>query len=151
MGNGFFRHRWLPLWLALPQLIVMFLFFYLPIYLAFFWAFRLERPFGGGSEFVGWANFERILSDPETWFSIRITIVYTIVATVLSILAALVLALAADRAIRLSPLARNMLIWPKAVAVAASGVVFLFIFNPYLGILAFLNDWYPGIWDPRQT
>ena len=56
----------------------MFLFFYLPIFLAFFWAFHLERPFGGGSQFVGWQNFERVTSDPEFWRSLKITVIYMV-------------------------------------------------------------------------
>ena len=51
-----------------------------------------------------------------------------------SIVVALVLALAVDRAVRLLPIARNLLIWPKAVASASIGVIFVFIFNPFLGI-----------------
>ncbi|WEX08043.1 sugar ABC transporter permease [Chelativorans sp. AA-79] len=149
MRNAFFRNRWLPFWLASPQLLVMFLFFYLPVFLAFFWSFHLERPFGGGSQFVGWANFQRVLADQEFWGALRRTVVYMLLASGSSILVALILALAADRAVRLSPLARNLLIWPKAVATASVGVIFLFIFNPFLGLLAPLNEVFPGIWNPR--
>ncbi|OKL45089.1 carbohydrate ABC transporter permease [Pseudovibrio exalbescens] len=149
MSNRFYRNKWLPLWLASPQLVVLFFFFYLPVFLAFFWSFHLERPFGGGSQFVGWQNFERVLSDPEFWTSLWRTLTYMVVASSTSIICALVLALAADRGIRMSPLARNVLIWPKAVAAASIGVIFLFIFNPFMGILAPLNEMFPGFWNPR--
>lgn len=149
MNTRFYRNRWLPLWLSAPQLLVMFLFFYLPVFLAFFWAFHLERPFGGGSQFVGMQNFERVLGDSEFWAALVRTLVYMAVASGSSIAVALILALAADRAIRLSPIARNVLIWPKAIASASIGVIFVFIFNPFLGILAPLNELYPGFWNPR--
>lgn len=149
MSTGFYRNKWLPFWLASPQLLIMFLFFYVPIVLAFFWSFYLERPFGGGSQFVGLQNFRRVIADPEFRNSLTRTIVFTFVATGSSIVIALVLALAADRKVRVSPIARNVLIWPKAVAAASIGVVFLFIFNPYLGLLAPLNNLFPGIWNPR--
>lgn len=149
MRYGFYRNKMLPFWLSAPQLLVMAMFFYLPIILAFFWAFHLERPFGGGSQFVGWQNFERVLSDPEFWRSLRITVTYMILASGTSITAALILALAADRTLRLVPWARNILIWPKAVASASVGLIFVFIFNPFLGILAPLNEVFPGIWNPR--
>ncbi|MDE0113786.1 MAG: sugar ABC transporter permease, partial [Albidovulum sp.] len=61
----------------------------------------------------------------------------------------LVLALAADRGIRLSHPARNIIIWPKAIAGASIGLVFVFIFNPHLGLFAPLNDLFPGLWNPR--
>lgn len=127
----------------------MAMFFYLPIILAFFWAFHLERPFGGGSQFVGLKNFERVLNDPEFWRSLRITITYMIVASGTSITVALILALAADRASRISSFARNILIWPKAISSASIGLIFIFIFNPFLGILAPLNELFPGLWNPR--
>lgn len=149
MHIGFFKHRWVPLLLSFPQLLVMFLFFYLPIFLAFFWAFHLERPFGGGSQFVGFQNFERIFNDDQFWKSLRITLTYMIIASGSSILVALGLALAADRAVRASAFARNILIWPKAVASASIGLVFVFIFNPFLGLLAPLNEAFPDIWNPR--
>ena len=149
MNTRFYRNRWLPLWLSAPQLLVMFLFFYLPVFLAFFWAFHLERPFGGGSQFVGMQNFERVLGDSEFWAALVRTLVYMVVASGSSIAVALTLALAADRAIRLSTIARNVLIWPKAIAAASIGVIFVFIFNPFLGILAPLNELYPGFWNPR--
>lgn len=149
MNARYFRNPWIPLWLSAPQLLVMLLFFYLPVFLAFFWAFHLERPFGGGSQFVGLQNFERVLGDNEFWAALWRTLVYMTVASGSSILVALLLALAADRAIRLSPIARNLLIWPKAVATASIGVIFVFIFNPFLGILAPLNEVSPGFWNPR--
>lgn len=149
MQQEVYRSRWLPFWLSAPQLLVMFLFFYLPIILAFFWAFHLERPFGGGSQFVGFQNFQRVFQSGEFWSSAWLTVLYMFVATGASILVALILALAADRAIRLSPIARNVLLWPKAVASASVGVIFVFIMNPFLGLLAPLNELFPGIWNPR--
>ncbi len=67
LESTMFRHRWLPVILIAPLLLLVLLFFYAPIVQAFYWSFYLERPFGGGSEFVGWDNFSRVLSDPEFW------------------------------------------------------------------------------------
>ncbi|MEM7613845.1 MAG: sugar ABC transporter permease [Pseudomonadota bacterium] len=147
--NKFFRNRYLPLWLSAPQLLIMFMFFYLPIFMAFYWSFHLERPFGGGSEFVGWQNYTRTFGDPEFWQSLWRTMLYTVLATVLSISAALIIALACDRAVRLTPLARNVMMWPKGIAAASVGVVFVFLFNPYQGVLSWVNDLVPDLWNPR--
>lgn len=149
MSAGIYRHRWLPFWLSTPQLVVTFMFFYMPIALAFFWAFHLEQPFGGGSEFVGTANFQRIFASDDFWWSLWKTLLYMTVATGSSVTFALVLACAADRAIKLSPIARNIFIWPKAVASASVGIVFAFILNPFLGVLSALNEISPDFWNPR--
>ena len=148
MRSATFRGRALPVLLALPQLILIFLFFYVPIYMAFFWSLSLERPFGGGSQFVGLQNYIRVLSDPEFWLAAQRTVVFMLIGSSLAVAIPLILALAADRKVRLANPSRNILVWPKAIAGASIGVVFLFIFNPFLGILAPLNDLFPGIWQP---
>ena len=148
-AKGFYTGRRSYWALVLPILVLIAMFFYIPVALAFFWSFFLERPFGGGSEFVGFQNYDRVLSDPEFWNAMWRTLFFMLVAPGLSIGLSLILALAADRGIRISQAARNIIIWPKAVAGASIGVVFVFIFNPFLGIFAPLNEIFPGIWNPR--
>ncbi|MCE0828825.1 carbohydrate ABC transporter permease [Buttiauxella ferragutiae] len=149
MSAALFSNRWLPLLLPAPLLLLMVLFFYLPVFQSIYWSFFLERPFGGGSMFVGWENFARVLGDDEFWSSLQKTLIFTVVGSTLAVVLPLVLALAADRHIRLAHPARNVLIWPKAVAGASIGVVFHFLFNPFVGLLAPLNSWFPELWNPR--
>ncbi len=144
-----FPQRWLAVALVLPQTLLIAAFFYLPVYLAFYWSVTLERPFGGGSEFVGMANYARVLADAEFWQALRRTFIFMVTGSTLAIVIPLILALAADRHIRLSQPARNVLVWPKGVAGASIGLVFVFIFNPFLGLLAPLNAAFPGLWNPR--
>ncbi|WP_287390576.1 sugar ABC transporter permease [Mesorhizobium sp.] len=127
----------------------MTLFFFIPIGMALFWSFHLEQPFGGGSRFVGWQNYLRVFSDQEFWEALARTGVFTIVGTALSISTALIIALAADRAVRSSTLTRNMMMWPKAVAAATLGVVFIYILDPHQGAFVWLNRLAPGVWNPR--
>ncbi|MCA0848789.1 hypothetical protein [Salipiger thiooxidans] len=49
------------------------------------------------------------------------TLLHMVLASGTSITTELILALAADRALKLSPLARNVFTWPKAVASALIG------------------------------
>ena len=143
-----FSNRWLPALLVAPFMLLIVLFFYVPIFQAFYWSFFLEQPFGGGSMFVGLDNFARVLSDREFWQAGWRTIVFMVTASSLAVLIPLILAVAADRRIRLSLPARNVLVWPKGVAGASIGVVFAFVFNPFVGILAPLNKAFPSIWAP---
>lgn len=143
-----FGNSWLPVLLVAPLMLLIVLFFYVPVFQAFYWSFFLEQPFGGGSQFVGLQNFERVLSDPEFWMAGWRTIVFMLTASSLAVVVPLMLAVAADRKIRLSLAARNVLVWPKGVAGASIGVVFAFIFNPFVGIMAPLNQLFPGLWNP---
>jgi sn-glycerol 3-phosphate transport system permease protein len=146
--QAMFSNRWLPVLLVTPLALLIVFFFYAPIVQAFYWSFFLERPFGGGSMFVGWSNFARVLSDAQFWQALWRNIIFMVVGSSLAVLIPLVLAIAADRAIRLAKPARNVLVWPKAVAGASIGVVFSYIFNPFVGILSPLNHWFPGLWAP---
>jgi hypothetical protein len=65
--SSLYSNRWLPILLVSPLMLLIALFFYAPVFQAFYWSFFLEQPFGGGSEFVGVQNFARVLSDPEFW------------------------------------------------------------------------------------
>jgi sn-glycerol 3-phosphate transport system permease protein len=89
-----------------------------------------------------------VLSDPHFWEAGRRTIIFTVIGSSLAVMVPLILAIAADRQIRLSPPARNVLVWPKGIAGASIGVVFAYIFNPFVGVLAPLNQLFPGIWAP---
>lgn len=149
MRQGFYKNRWLPLWLSLPQIIMMVLFFFIPIGMALFWSFHLEQPFGGGSQFVGWQNYLRVFGDQEFWEALGRTGTFTLIGTTLSIATALIIAVAADRAVRLSALTRNLLMWPKAISAATLGIVFIYIFDPYQGAFVWLNQIAPGLWNPR--
>ncbi|MCJ9719947.1 sugar ABC transporter permease [Agrobacterium sp. SHOUNA12C] len=143
-----FQHKLLPVLLVAPLVGLTLLFFYVPVVEAFYWSFFLERPFGGGSMFVGWQNFVTVLTDEMFWAAAGRTLIFMVAGSSLAILLPLILALAADRQIRLSLTARNILVWPKGVAGASIGVVFAFVFNPFVGIMASLNSIAPGLWAP---
>jgi sn-glycerol 3-phosphate transport system permease protein len=58
--------------------------------------------------------------------------------TALGMTSALLLAVMADRVIRGAMAYKTLLIWPYAVAPAVAGVLWLFMFNPTVGIIAWL-------------
>ncbi|MDQ0454322.1 sn-glycerol 3-phosphate transport system permease protein [Rhizobium paknamense] len=149
MRLTFYSGGWLYAALVAPILLLILIFFYLPVGLAFYWSFFLEQPFGGGAQFVGFDNFARLLGDAGFWAAARRSLVFMLVSSGLGLAAALALALAADRGLKMSRLARNVLIWPKAISVVSIGVIFTFIFNPFLGIFAPVNALFPGLWNPR--
>lgn len=139
--------RWMWLLVA-PQLIIVLLFFLWPALVAMRWSLYLEQPFGQGHTWVGLDNYQRVLLDPSFYDALGRSLLFMLTASVTSVSLALALALAADRKIRLSAPSRNLLIWPKAVAGAVVGVVLKFVLNPYSGIVAPLQAWLPGSWQP---
>ena len=137
-----FKSGWLPWALLLPQLAIVAVFFYWPAGQALFQSVFLQDAFGGNLEFVGLENFTTLFNDPLYLNSMRVTAVFSLVATVVGLSFSLLLAYFADRAVRARLLLRTLLIWPYAVAWAIAGVLWMFLFNPTLGIA---THWLRGV------
>jgi len=134
--------------LIAPQILLIFTFFYWPAGEALFWAFTLQRPWGGGNEWVGFSNFLAILSDSVYWHSIGISILFAVAATAVAMGIALLLALLTDRQLRGYRIYSSVLIWPYAIAAPALGLAFRFMLAPEAGFLASFNKAWPGFWNP---
>ncbi|MCC3304220.1 sn-glycerol-3-phosphate ABC transporter permease UgpA [Sneathiella sp. HT1-7] len=137
LKNVHFGPSVLPFLLVLPQIIVTLVFFIWPASQALYQSLLLEDAFGLKTEFVWFRNFEDLLSDPLYWDSFKITIVFSFLVAFLSMSFALILALFADRVIKGSGAYRTLLIWPYAVAPVTAGALWVFMFNPTLGIVSY--------------
>lgn len=131
----------LPMCLLLPQIIVTAVFFFYPAGQAVWQSLFVSDPFGLKSQFVGLDNFRYLLGDPYYRASFLTTAVFSGLVTVVSMGVALYLAVLADRLIKGSGAYRTLLIWPYAVAPAVAGVLWLFMFNTRVGVVA----WYLGV------
>lgn len=141
-----FNHRFLPWMLVLPQLIITAVFFLWPASQAVYQSIQMPDPFGLSTEFVGLENFRYLLGNRYYLESFKTTAIFSLSVTLLSMGGALGLAVLADSVIKGSGLYRTLLIWPYAVAPAIAGVMWVFIFNPSIGVasyyLKFLGyDW----------
>ena len=144
-----FNGKLLPYLLLAPQVAVTLLFFIWPAAQALWQSVHLQDAFGLHSEFVWFANFEAILSNPAYLDTLWVSIVFCAAVAVLSLALALLLAALTDAKIRGAGVYKSLLIWPYALAPATAAVLWIFIFNPEIGRLGrLLNDW--GIaWDYR--
>lgn len=132
-----FQGKLLPYFLVLPQLVVTLVFFIWPASQALYQSVLLEDPFGLGSTFVWFENFQDLFADPSYLNSFQTTVIFSVGVTALSMGSALMLAAMADRVIRGATAYKTLLIWPYAVAPAVAGVLWWFIFNPTIGVLAY--------------
>ncbi|WP_406855775.1 sn-glycerol-3-phosphate ABC transporter permease UgpA [Alsobacter sp. KACC 23698] len=130
-----FTNKLLPYALLAPQLAVTLVFFYWPASQAVWTSFMLEDAFGTSSEFVGFENYVHLFQQPDYYAAMGTTLVFSSAVTVLSMGLALLLAVMADKQIRGGTIYRTLLIWPYAVAPAVAGVLWLFMFQPSLGML----------------
>ena len=148
MNRATFPHKLLPYLLLAPQLAVTLIFFYWPAGQALKQSLLREDPFGLKTQFVGLANFKRVLADPAYVNSIKVTVVFSLATAFISMAIALLLAVQAEKIIRGKTLYRTLLIWPYAVAPAIAGMLWLFMFNPSFGTLAYPLRSMGINWDP---
>ena len=135
-----FNAKLLPYFLLAPQIAVTLAFFIWPSGQALWQSVILEDAFGGNTRFVGFANFERLFANEGYWDSVRITLFFSLMVASLGLGFSLLLATMADRIVRGATAYKALLVWPYAVAPAVAGVLFGFLFNPSIGIVAwFLN------------
>ena len=148
-----FRGGWLPYALLAPQVAVTLVFFIWPASQALRESlYRQGDAFGiRPPRFVWFENFERLFADPLYLSSLRVTLVFSLGTTVLSMLIALLFAVMVNRMIRSRDAYTTFLVWPYAVAPAIAGVLWWFIFNPSVGILPYVLDGIGYDWNHRAS
>jgi len=134
--RAFFRSRWLPYALVAPQLAITLVFFFWPAGQALYQSVLQQDAFGANTEFVGLENFRTLFNDPGYLASFRVTAIFSGLVAGCGLAISLLLAVFADRIIRGATAIKTLLIWPYAVAPAIAGVLWLFMFNPTLGVVA---------------
>jgi sn-glycerol 3-phosphate transport system permease protein len=144
-----FENPWLPYVLLAPQLIITGLFFFWPAGQAAVMSVLQQDPFGASKTFVGFENFKAILTNPEYLHSLARTAVFSISVALIAMVPALLLAVMADKVIRWATAYRTLLIIPYAVAPAVAGVLWLFLFNPSVGVIAWALKQLGFDWNPK--
>ena len=131
-----FKSAWLPWALIAPQMVIVLVFFFWPAGQAIYQSFLREDAFGTSTEFVGIDNFVELFNDPSYLASFKTTLIFSVLVAVLGLVISLMLAVMADRVIKGATGYKTLLIWPYAVAPAVAGVLWLFMFAPSIGVVA---------------
>jgi sn-glycerol 3-phosphate transport system permease protein len=132
-----FKHKFLPYILVAPQIIITLVFFIWPASQALYQSVLQQDPFGLSTKFIKLANFIEIFTDDIYLHSIYVTVIFSFSVAVIGMSTALLLAVMADRAIRGATVYKTLIIWPYAVAPVVAAVLWYFLFNPTVGMIAF--------------
>ncbi|GAP77382.1 MULTISPECIES: carbohydrate ABC transporter permease [Brachybacterium] len=147
------RNRREALWflvLALPNIALIILFTYRPLVTNVYYS-MLDWTLGSTkATFIGLGNYVEFFTSPQGLSSIRITIVFTVVTVGGAMVLGLLLALALNVKIPGTTLARSAAFAPYVLSGVGVGLVWLFIFDPNFGVLAwFLRQ--VGLASPQWT
>ncbi|WP_027016172.1 sn-glycerol-3-phosphate ABC transporter permease UgpA [Comamonas composti] len=132
-----FRSAWLPWVLIAPQLAIIAIFFFWPAAQAVLQSFQMEDAFGMSTEWVGLENFRNLFQDEGYLDSFYRTALFSVLVAGLGIAISLGLAIFADRIVRFAMVYKTLLIIPYAVAPVIAGVLWVFMFSPSLGVVAY--------------
>lgn len=135
-GSAVFKNKLLPYLLVAPQIVVTGVFFVWPAAQAIQQAVLRSDPFGLRTRFVGLENFKVLFSDPYYLGAIRLSFLFAAAVTLIALSVALLLAVMAHRPLRGARVYKTLLIWPYALAPAMAAVLWLFLFQPSIGIVA---------------
>jgi sn-glycerol 3-phosphate transport system permease protein len=95
----------------------------------------------------GLDNFAALWRDDTYLESFKTTALFSVLVAGLGISMSLVLAFFTDRVVRGIWLYRSLLILPYAVAPVVAGVLWLFLFSPSVGLVAYLLDKFGISWN----
>ncbi|BBB65164.1 glycerol-3-phosphate transporter permease [Undibacterium sp. YM2] len=96
----------------------------------------LQDAFGISTQFVWFDNFKTLFADETYLAAFKTTALFSSLVALLGLSLSLLMAVFADRVVRGSSIYKTMLIWPYAVSPVVVGVLWMFLLNPTLGIVA---------------
>lgn len=144
-----FDRKLLPFLLVAPQIVITLVFFIWPAVQALYQSLLRQDAFGLRTTFVGLENFRRLFADELYLAALERTVIFSLAVALLAMSTALLLAVMADRVIRGATTYRTLLIWPYAVAPAVAGALWVFLFDPTIGIIAYLLDGLGYDWNHK--
>ncbi|MCX6028360.1 MAG: sugar ABC transporter permease [Chloroflexi bacterium] len=145
------RLHLLPYLLVLPIILYEGVMMLYPIAQGFWASFsRIELASNRPSTWIGLANYERMLADPQFWNSMRVTVTFTVAVIIIALGAGLFTAMLFNRPFRGRPVARAALMLPWAFPEVPVVMLFIWIVSPQFGVINLLVRWIPGVTQNPQ-
>lgn len=133
-----FKKRIEPwLWL-MPALVFFLVFTYYPFIKTVVSSFFVVNKMGVFKQFAGFDNYVRVLKDRSFQTAIQNTFIYVLLASPVSILIALLLALVAAKKRTMSVAYETLFAVTMAMSMSVSAMIFKLAYNPNIGILNYI-------------
>ncbi|WP_425482000.1 carbohydrate ABC transporter permease [Cytobacillus depressus] len=130
------HHTIIGLLYLLPSIILFAVFLFYPMLRTLYLSFYLTDGQGVPITFVGLDNFTYLLDSPSFHTSIKATLLFVCYTVPAGIILALILALLANEKLKGIGFFRTMFSSTMGMSVAASSVIWMFMYNPSIGILS---------------
>ena len=113
-----------------PSVVLLIVFFFIPVGLAFLLAFTNARLISPSISFTGLDNFSRLAEDPLFWKSLRNTLYFAVVVVPLQSAFALLLALLVNTRIRGTNFFRTLYFVPVVTSIVVVSILWKFMYQP---------------------
>lgn len=124
--------------LVLPTLVVLFVVTLGPfVYGIWLSLHHLMYAGRGKTIFVGMDNYIRLFSSQEFWYALRITIVFSVSSTLITVSAGLLMAFGLNRNFRGRGIYMSLFVLPAFVTPIVSGIVWKFMLDSQLGVVGY--------------
>lgn len=124
---------WAALFIA-PTVIGLYVFYLYPMVSSIFISLtkwnHLTQP-----EFIGFANYQRLFSDPTIWLEFKNSIFFVLVAVPITIGCSLVLAIALNRKSLITGFSRTVFFLPYVILPVVAAQIWMLLFNSRFGIV----------------
>jgi multiple sugar transport system permease protein len=131
----------------MPWIIGFFVFTLGPIVASFYLSFT-NYEVVRAPVWTGLANYERLLQDDLFWQSMKVTTIYVAVSVPLGLVLSFLIALLMNQNVKGIGFWRTIFYLPNLVPLVAGTMLWLWIFNPRLGLLNTTLEWF-GITGPN--
>ncbi|MGN7387205.1 carbohydrate ABC transporter permease [Sporosarcina sp. SAFN-015] len=118
----------------LPSIILFSIFVFYPMFRTLYLSFFLTDQTGNAAIMVGFENFQYLLGSSEFQNSMKATGLFVLYTVPITIILALFFALLANEKLKGIGFFRTMYSSTMGISVAASSVIWLFMFNPSIGM-----------------
>lgn len=123
-----------PYLLLLPTILCIGIFTVYPFLRSIYLSFFVTDSLGNPGKFVGWKNYERVLTSDGFWNSLKATFQFAGIVAVGTFVTAMLLSLLCVKPVKGSKLYQTMFALPMAIASAPLAAIMMYILSSY-GIL----------------
>lgn len=133
---------------AAPVTIFTVVMFIVPLFTVGWMSFSDWTLLGGEQGLNGVDNYSSIVEDPLLWPSVIFTLRYTLIVTVIALGLALAFALIVQESSRWNSFLRTVILVPSALGVASASLLFFGLYSPNIGPLSPMLEFFGIIDEP---
>lgn len=131
-----------------PALALLAVFILYPLANVIWMSFH-KWPIFGKPSWVGFKNFQSVLTDPGFWYALKFTFAYALLVTPMLMALAFVSALVCNAKMFGTTFFRSVFFLPVVMSFATAAFVWLWLYSELYGVITYLLRWLDGDLDQQ--